>query len=149
VDHAAWRYLVNFLQPMIQLAREEYDRWDDAIGLEQLKLVEHQICGAWKWWRAIVGVVCILVMLALALVMPPETSLSVGPIDIPWKFVEAASILVWVLLMEIWLWYVRIEAKVGVDTLENLRDQYKLAPLAAGHSAAVSKLAVLDKTANH
>src|SRR5262245_4592348 len=75
VDHAAWRYLVGFLRPMIQLAREEYVRSDDTIGLEQLRLVEHQICGTWKWWRAIVGVVGILVMLALALVMSPESSI--------------------------------------------------------------------------
>jgi hypothetical protein len=88
-------------------------------------------------------------MLALALVMPPETSIRVGPVEIPWGFVQAASILLWVLLIEIWLWYARIATKVGVDTLENLRDQYRLAPVAAAHSAAATKLAVLDKTVKH
>ena len=134
VDHAAWRYLVSFLRPMIELAREEYRRLDDEIGLEQLKLVEHQICGTWKWWRAIAGVIGIFVMLALALEMPPESSLRAGPVDLPWGFVQAVSILLWVLLMEISLWYVRIVAKVGVDTLENLREKYRLAPRARGSS---------------
>jgi len=134
VDHAAWRYLVNFLQPMIQLAREEYVKSDDAIGLEQLQLVENQVCGNWKWWRAIVGVVWIFVMLTLALVMSPENSLRAGRAELPWGFVQAVSILIWVLLMEIWHWYVRVVTRVGVDTLENLRDKYRLAPLPAAHS---------------
>ena len=134
VDHAAWRYLVSFLQPMIQQAREEYGKLDDAIGLEQLQLVENQVCGTWKWWRAIVGGVWIFVMLALALKMSPENSINVGPVELPWGFVQATSILIWVLLMEIWHWRVRIVTRVGVDTLEHLRDKYRLTPLLAAHS---------------
>lgn len=132
VDHAAWRYLVGFLQPMIQRAREGYA--GDAIGLEQLHLVENQVCGGWKWWRGLVGVIGIFVMLALALVMSPETSIEVGRMELPWGFVQAASILVWVLLMEIWHWYVRIVTRVAVDTLEHLRDKYRLAALSLGPS---------------
>jgi hypothetical protein len=132
VDHAAWRYLVSFLRPMIQLAREEYRRSSDEIGLEQVQLVEHQICGTWKWWRAIVGVIGIFIMLALALAMSPETSVKAGPVELPWGFVQAVSILLWVLIMESWLWYVRIVTNVGVDTLENLRDKYRLAPRTLG-----------------
>lgn len=134
VDHAAWRYLVSFLQPMFQQAREEYGKLDDAIGLEQLQLVENQVCGTWKWWRAIVGIVWIFVMLALALEMSPENSIKAGRVELPWGFVQAASILIWVLLMEIWHWRVRIVTRVGVDTLEHLRDKYRLAPPLAAHS---------------
>ncbi|WP_152977734.1 hypothetical protein [Bradyrhizobium pachyrhizi] len=129
VDHVAWRYLVNFLQPMIQQAREEYGKLDDAIALEQLRLVEDQVCGTWKWWRGLVGGVWIFVMLALAIEMSPESSIRAGRMELPWGFVQAASILVWVLLMEIWHWHVRIVTRVGVDTLEHLRDKYKLTPL--------------------
>jgi hypothetical protein len=135
LDHAAWRYLVgSIFKPLIQLARDEYRRSDDAIGLEQLQLVEYQICGTWKWWRAIVGVVWIFIMLALALVLSPESSIRVGRAELPSGFVQAASILLWVLLMEIWLWYVRMVTKVGVDTLETLREKYRLAPLPAPHT---------------
>ncbi|MHC2275316.1 hypothetical protein ACVME8_001927 [Bradyrhizobium diazoefficiens] len=133
VDHAAWQYLVRFLQPMIQMARDAYAKSDDAIGLEQLQLVENQVCGTWKWWRATVGVIWIFVMLALALVLPPE-SIRIGRAELPWGFVQAVSILIWVLLMEIWHWYVRIVTRVGVNTLENLKDKYSLTPLAAAHS---------------
>ena len=135
-DHAAWRYMVGSLfKPMIQLARDEYYRLNDAIGLEQLQLVEHLICGAWKWWRASVGVIWIFIMLALALTLSPESSIKTGRAELPSGFVQAASILLWVLLMEIWLWYVRVVTKVGVDTLETLREKYRLAPLPAPHTA--------------
>jgi hypothetical protein len=109
---------------MIQQAREEYGSKDDAIGLEQLQLIENQVCGTWKSWRAIVGFVWIFAMLALALAMSPENSIKAGRVELPWGFVQAASILIWVLLVEIWHWRVRIVTRVGVDTLEHLRDKY-------------------------
>lgn len=131
VDHAAWQYLVSFLQPMIQHARQVYSHPYDAIALEQLRLVENQVCGTWKWRRGVVGLVWIFVMLALALVMSPERSVRAGPAEVTWGFIQAVSILIWVLLMESWHWYVRMVTRIGVDTLEHLRDGYRLVSLSA------------------
>jgi hypothetical protein len=128
VDHFAWRYLIQFLRPMIQMSRTEYSNRNDLIGLEQLRLVEFQICGVWKWWRGAMGALLIVAMMILALAVPPELPIRIGQTEVSLRFVEAASILVWVLAMEAWHWYVRVVTRVAVDVLEDIRDKYQLVP---------------------
>jgi len=126
IDHAAWRYLVNFLKPIIQGSQEEYQRGEDFIGMEQLRLVDYQICGSWKWWRGAMGAILIVLMLASALTYLPDQTLAIGRVQISWGFLQASSILFWVLAMELWYWVIRLKTKIAIDALEALRGRYEL-----------------------
>ena len=114
---------------MIRPSADEYRNTNDLIGLEQLNLVEHSICGTWQWWRGTVALALIILMLALALTVSPVQSVNLREIDVSWGFIQASSILAYVLVIEIWMWYTRINARIAVDTLENMRDKYQLVPL--------------------
>ena len=127
-DHGAWRYLVKFLRPIIEYSRKEYVRNNDYVDLEKLRLVEYQVCGAWKWWRGLMGSVLILAMLGLVIFGPFGQAVKVGQVEVSWAFVQSLSILIWVLAMEAWHWVIRIKTKVSVDALEALRDKYTLSP---------------------
>ncbi len=129
LDHVGWRYLVNFLRPAIEKSQRAYEKEHDYLGLEQLLAVENQICGGWKWWRGGMGLLFIAGMLTMAAVYPPNATFEYRTLRLSWGFVQACSIFVWVIGMELWHWFVRLKTHVIVNALEDLKSHYQLVPV--------------------
>lgn len=134
LDHAGWRWLVRYLRPSIQASREAYTAVGDHFGLETLRLAERQICGTWKWWRGAMGAVLIAAMIFIAVRFHPAETLSIAGGTVSWGFIQASSILVWVLAMETWIWIIRLKTKCSIAGLDALRSRYQLQPVSLGRT---------------
>jgi len=135
-DYGSWLYLRRFLRSSIEGSRIYYSTERKFYELALLNMVERHMFGRWKWYRFIVGATIVTVADMLAFNHAfRETTASAVLIICPWLSSSAAIslfyallFLLYVLLMELWIWVHRIQIHVRLDTLEYLNGLYQLTP---------------------
>jgi hypothetical protein len=134
VDHVGWRFLLKELEPSAKRTARIYREYQDYISLEKLEAVREQIGGAWKWYRLIPGTIIVMASLAFAFsdgVRHQVVSYlhSLRP-DSSYKDAETFAftllVLAFVVVMEVWHFFIRIRTTFQLDTLEALRSRYTL-----------------------
>lgn len=126
----AWLYLVKIILPDIVASSEtHYATWTNYIGLEQLHLVfTRYLTGAWQWWRFGTGALLILIINILA---STTLAAAAGPkLALSADMCISLTILLYVAVMEGWIWIWRLRVKAGLWQLEDIRDKYDLTPSA-------------------
>jgi hypothetical protein len=136
VDHGIWFFMRRFLRGVIDQSRARYTHQKQYYELEILKTVVGQVFGKWKLWRLIPGTLIVLTADLFAFSESfRDASTSVAHVICPWLSLEETAslfysflVLLFVIVMEIWHWLLRVRTNVRVDTLEYLQRSYRLEP---------------------
>ena len=136
VDHASWLYMRRFFRSSIDKSRTYYSTERKFYEVEVLSMVESQVFGRWKLWRLAVGAAIVIAadLFAFNQAFREVTASAVQAIC-PWLSTRDAitlfySILffLYVLLMELWIWWHRIQLYLRLNTFEALNERYHLTP---------------------
>jgi hypothetical protein len=136
VDYASWFYMRRFIRGSIDESRTTYATEGKFYEVEILSMVESQVFGQWKLWRLAAGAAIVIAadVFAFNRAFRQATADAVQMIC-PWLSSGDAALLfysslflLYVLLMELWLWSHRIRMYLRLDTLEHLNDRYHLTP---------------------
>ncbi len=136
IDHASWIYVRRFLRRSIDDSRSYYTAERRFYELEVLSLVESQVFGRWKLCRLIAGAIIVIAADAFAFNQAfQEAVASAVQFMCPWlSSRDAISLsysvvfLLYVLVMELWLWLHRVRMYLRLHTLEYLNERYHLTP---------------------
>jgi hypothetical protein len=130
INIISWQYLIKWLLPPIVEKSKEYYHWmGNYAGLEQLSLVyDNYLSGNWQWARFAAGGIVIMIMALMAFsdanVIAAE-QLSGFSADL----LISLSILLFVLVMETWIWIMRIRLKSGLRLLDDVAKGYQFIPV--------------------
>jgi hypothetical protein len=137
IDHAAWRYLIWFLQPATEASIAYYKNIRDFNGLEKLKVVVDQVQGNWKWWRLFcVGIPTSALIIGFAFSDSIRSAISKfvssflpglsGPALT--RLTSGLLVAMFVLSVECWHWAIRINTFFSLKLLDELEHQYEFLP---------------------
>jgi hypothetical protein len=125
----SWQFFVRrVLAKTFERSAERYRELDDRFGLEKLRITRAYIAGNWQWVRFAAGGLLIMCMLILAF----SDSLRLTAVPALTRFVPyvpATTIMGFVVIMESWMWFVRIKTRIARSILDELADRYKLSPI--------------------
>jgi len=134
VDHVGWRFLLRELEPSARRTAKIYSQYQDYISLEKLEVVRQQIGGAWKWYRLIPGTIIVITSLVFAFSESARHQIasylhSLRP-DSSYREAETFAfsllVLAFVIVMEVWHFFIRIRTTFQLRTLDALRSRYRL-----------------------
>ncbi len=134
LDHVGWRHLVAVLASEARKSEQEFRQKREYFALERLRLVRAQIQGNWKWWRFGVGAAIIVVTDAFAFVpafrslltaqlLAIKSGLSAGEAE---GFIYSLLVLSFVIVMEVWHYWIRLKTWVSLDCIDELSENYSL-----------------------
>ena len=130
VNIVTWRYLVRLLATPIRESHTLYEREGRYIELERLRVAENYIAGNWQRWRFAIGALLAIVMNGLAW-------FDFG------RGYAAASIFVFVISVEAWMWLMRLRRKLALKALEEFGERYgeklKIRSTEGEHRASASR----------
>jgi hypothetical protein len=132
LDHIGWRHLLSELAPSGRKSEQEFRKNEDYFAFERLRVVRDQIGGMWKWWRAGFGAAIILVMDLFAFVTPVHSFMTSALLLVQPTmsradaevYVFSALVLLFVVLMEVWHYLIRLRTKFWLTYLSQIRDRY-------------------------
>ena len=134
VDHVGWRYLVKELASSARKSEQEFRANEDYFALERLRIVRAQIGGNWKWWRSAFGGAIILIIDLFAFVPHVRVWLAY-PVQLVQSGISAVDaeiyafsflILLFVTVMEVWHYLIRLRTQFWLQYLGDVRDRYAL-----------------------
>jgi hypothetical protein len=129
VDHFGW---LLFLRPQVNraaaLAEREYETAGEYAKLEQLRITRASIAGWWKWARNVCGaaVLGVLVACTQSPVVSARLAELVGAPAL--QTLAALGVLVYVCLMEGWIWHVRLRRAHQCRAVADLDRRYYFSP---------------------
>jgi hypothetical protein len=127
LDYLGWIYLGVVVRPTVADSCNLYEESKKYDKLENLLVFDELNQGAWKWWRGGTGVVLLVFINVLAFSRLSQIlGEAVG--GMPHEVVLALSILSYILVVESWIWFKRIEALNGYRLIANLSEKYDLSP---------------------
>lgn len=123
----AWKvYIRYFLGSATTKTRTDYKTVNDFIGMEKLHVVyDLYLCGNWQWCRFILGGI-IVVSLVLSAFIPAIAIWVDGISPGSGANVVPALFLLFVLVMEGWIWAMRFAVKKQLVLLDELASRYML-----------------------
>jgi hypothetical protein len=130
--------LVKELKPHREFSEQLYESQKDFFHLEKLRLVVGQVQGKWKWFRLIADFIIICIMAAFTFSKEAQLTVvvwlnSYAPDANTFQIVDTVGsslVLLWVLVMEGWHWYIRIQTKMRIRYIEHdLEARYTLRPI--------------------
>lgn len=129
LDYLGWIYLGFVVRPTVADSLNAYanaspPKYDK---LESLLVFNELNQGVWKWWRGGVGLV-LLVFVNLLAFTPHSQMLGDAAGGLPGAIVLAYAILGYILVIEGWIWFKRIQARNCYRLITNLSDKYDLSP---------------------
>ena len=135
-----YAYIVrNFTKPMLRESRLEYERQNDFFNLERLSIFERYMLGRWQIWRFLVGALMISAMIGVAVLKFLHAGRVPYLDGTPIGLLQAAGMLCFVAVMEIWIFAMRIKARAGLAALDELASKYELQRLAAQRNGTTSE----------
>jgi hypothetical protein len=132
INIISWLYLIKFaLNSTFQASQESYRQMKKYIKLEQLNLVFNTyLCGKWQWARFLTGGLIVALMNWLSFRYRNGASvIQIGTYSLEVELLIALTILLFVTIMELWIWYMRLKVKAGLQILEDLQDDYRFEPI--------------------
>ena len=125
-----WLYYVKrFLKATTEATRADFISNRDYISLEYLRAIhDDYLCGGWQWWRFAIGGIIISLIAILAIQPGPLRSVieNIKPGQL--NTLIASLLLLFVLLMESWIWMRRFRVKNNIALLEDIQGRYHLRP---------------------
>jgi hypothetical protein len=129
LDTGAWAFILRrTAEPTVNDSVHGFRdklKWYDR--LESLLAFDEQHRGSWKWWRQGVGLL-LLGFINLLAFSPLSESIGEAIGGIPGDTIVALSILIFVVAMEGWIWFTRIQSKARQHAISDLAKKYNLSP---------------------
>jgi hypothetical protein len=124
-----YRYIVReFSRPMIEESRAAYSADNDHFGLERIAIFERYMMGRWQFWRFMVGWLIIATMIALAVLNRVLGGSIPFLRDVPIEFVQLVGMVCFILILETWIFYMRLKTIAALGALDDLSARYDLRP---------------------
>jgi len=125
----SWHFFArSVLARTFSESSERYKQLNDFFGLEQLLNIQRYIAGQWQWWRFGVGSVLVVAMLVFSFTNSAELLARALGAQALAGYAPAMAILTFVLVVESWMWFMRIKTGVSQIILDELARQYRLQP---------------------
>ena len=121
----------KFTRPMLRELRLEYEGRNDFFNLERLSIFERYMLGRWQIWRFLVGALMISAMIGVAILKFLHAGRVPYLEETPIELLQAAGMLCFVAVMEIWIFAMRVKARAGLAALDELASKYELRRAAA------------------
>jgi hypothetical protein len=130
VYFVSWAYMHRVIVgPLAEASIQAYAARNDFPGAEKVKALRHFLLGRWQVVRFAVGGVFALVMLLIAAAkyfgLAPFANLD----ETFWTAAQAIGLLVFVLVMDGWLWFMRVRMKAALNAVDLLKGKYRLEPI--------------------
>ena len=128
INILSWQFFVKrFMKRASRETRTDYEKCDDFIGLERIRLIyDEYLCGKWQWIRFASG---LTIVAAIDLLAFSDTfaNFSIDEIGHGSADLLMAFLLVFfVAIMEMWIWIARIGMNHQLSFLEKIEKQYIL-----------------------
>ena len=120
----------KFTKPMLEESRIEYERNNELYSLERLAIFEHYMLGWWQIWRFAAGALIIAIMIGIALIKYIYGQIQYLE-SVPIELLQASGMLLFVGVMEVWIFSMRIRTRAGLAALDQLASKYELQRIAA------------------
>lgn len=122
----SWRYLIKFISTSVQENKEFYNSDNKHFKFIYLRLmVDEYLEGNWQWWRFGVGTfiligINVLVFTDISLVISADLKLKSA------ELVKAIGFMIFVIVTEAWIWYMRIQRRTSIELIDSLDEDYYL-----------------------
>jgi hypothetical protein len=116
----------SFSKPMFDASRALYAKDGDFFGLEKLAAVEHYQVGRWQIWRFAVGFIIICGMIAIAVRMHVPHAPMRFIDEVPIQLTQSIGMFIFVVVMEVWIWTMRVKMIATLRVLDLLQSRYTL-----------------------
>jgi hypothetical protein len=113
--------------PSLQISLKESEFAKDFVGIEQLNAIQRYLCGAWQWRRFTLGGT-VIIGLCVAAYLKNSGRLAFNSDLFSWELMQAVGMLVFVCVMEVWIWIERLRTKITLEILEGFRERYSIEP---------------------
>lgn len=131
-------YILWFVTPIMKASETKYRQGRNYFSLAQLELVSHFMNGAWQRIRFTVGLVMVAIMNAICFSDTVRT--AIANLIAQFAAIDAAQLalrlptfmfVIFVALLEGWIWVQRGRIKIALDVLEELSARFILRPINA------------------
>jgi hypothetical protein len=127
----SWQFLIrNVVKPSLDMSLAESTRRGDFIGCEQLHTIRRYLCGGWQWWRFAAGG-GVIVGLGFLAILRNYWHFELRSDLLSWELLQALGMLLFVCVMEIWIWIERLRTKISLEIFNNFRERYTLSLIGA------------------
>lgn len=128
-------YILGFVAPIIKSSEIRYRQNNSYYSLAQLEIVSQFMNGGWQRYRFALGIILVLIVNALcfnealrnALVQTVADPLSVDAAFLAERL-PTFTFVIFVAVLQGWIWVQRARVVVALDLLENLSGKYRLEP---------------------
>lgn len=128
VNLIAWQYMMRKLVgEVITKSSTILLQLGHHLELARLHIVRDYLSGSWQWWRFCIGAVLIICINVLANTNVPN-DIKAATNVLSAEFVMVFSIFLFVAVVELWIWVMRIKRRISLNLLDDLGETYKLEP---------------------
>jgi hypothetical protein len=125
----AWRYLVStIVNPSVEASLASIRSRGDYVGGEELLVVADYLRGRWQWYRFSLGALIIVGLWGLVAIKYLQIKIPGIPESVSWELAQVFGIIIYVVVLELWIWSKRLQTKIALDFLEDFAERYTLVP---------------------
>jgi len=127
INIGAWLYLTKVVMKKEYLkSKKIYEKASDFSRLEKLRLIyEWYLAGTWQWVRfGVGGLVTLAAVLLAVYAKQGHKTLHIVTFSISMELVVSLLLLLYILVMEAWIWRNRIIMTAQLALVDQLRERY-------------------------
>lgn len=123
----SWHIIKSFIKESLEKSIEKYEEGNDHLGAFKIKRIQYFLWGNWQTYRFIIGAILLLVVDVLAFTDISQTIKQLLKLPSA-EFVIALSFFIYVGVLEIWIWCLRIERSISFNVVKKIKsyETYKL-----------------------
>jgi hypothetical protein len=116
-----WIYLKWYIKEAIEKSIEKYENRKDNLGLYKISIIKTYLWGKWEIYRFITGFIILLILdiFAFSNLSQIITKYLMLPSS---QFLIVFMFFVYVIIMEIWIWFYRIERNITFKVVNKLKE---------------------------
>ena len=125
IDKMSNIYLVNFVKPTINNIKRIHSENGNYTGYLSVETIEEFLSGKYINWRFAIGISIISILILFSYTNIPSLISSNLNIQPP-KLILVLLVLLYVFVIESWIWYKRLKRKIFLEILEKIKANYNL-----------------------
>jgi hypothetical protein len=123
-----WQYLVRVAKPLITVSQKIYLKEKDFFNYNKLVVFKKYLFGNWQWMRFGIGLALILITIIVTYTpIGLKIVENINPkYSITTNFVTVGLIFIYILSIELLIWWQRFRVALKIEILEELDEEYEL-----------------------
>ena len=127
VDWLAHHYLLKYqINPLLRESEIEYKKMNNLWNFLRLESTKNYIAGRWKITRYYVGIPILVILLTFSFENIFSTNLNNYFHILSNDFIFSLIFFIFVLSMESWIWFIRLNTKLTMNIISKNEDNYLL-----------------------